>query len=344
MNKHIKYMKRCIELASEVIGNTYPNPMVGCVIVHNNKIIGEGSTQEYGYNHAEVDAINSVVNKDLLIESTLYVSLEPCHHHGKTPPCTKLILDKGIKNVVIGSKDPNRNVLGGGINTLISNGCNVEFGVMKEECDTLNRRFFTFQNQKRPYIILKWAESKDGFISPKKSDQKKGEIFWISNEESKKMSHYFRSQEHSILVGVQTVIDDNPELTTRLVDGNNPVRIVLDPNNRIPLNSKVLSNESETIIFSSTKNLELNVDNEVIDQFDLDSIMESLFKRGIQSMIVEGGAYTIQKFIDANKWDCIRIFKSEKNLREGLIGPKYKIDELEFQLIGDNKFYEIFKN
>jgi len=344
MNKHIKYMKRCIELASKVIGNTYPNPMVGCVIVHNNKIIGEGSTQEYGYNHAEVDAINSVVNKDLLIESTLYVSLEPCNHHGKTPPCTKLILDKGIKNVVIGSKDPNRNVLGGGINTLISNGCNVEFGVMKEECDTLNRRFFTFQNQKRPYIILKWAESKDGFISPKKSDQKKGEIFWISNEESKKMSHYFRSQEHSILVGVQTVIDDNPELTTRLVDGNNPVRIVLDPNNRIPLNSKVLSNESETIIFSSTKNLELNVDNEVIDQFDLDSIMESLFKRGIQSMIVEGGAYTIQKFIDANKWDCIRIFKSEKNLREGLIGPKYKIDELEFQLIGDNKFYENFKN
>jgi len=344
MNKHIKYMKRCIELASEVIGNTYPNPMVGCVIVHNNKIIGEGSTQEYGYNHAEVDAINSVVNKDLLKESTLYVSLEPCNHHGKTPPCTKLILDKGIKNVVIGSKDPNRNVLGGGINTLISNGCNVEFGVMKEECDTLNRRFFTFQNQKRPYIILKWAESKDGFISPKKSDQKKGEIFWISNEESKKMSHYFRSQEHSILVGVQTVIDDNPKLTTRLVDGNNPVRIVLDPNNRIPLNSKVLSNESETIIFSSTKNLELNVDNEVIDQFDLDSIMESLFKRGIQSMIVEGGAYTIQKFIDANKWDCIRIFKSEKNLREGLIGPKYKIDELEFQLIGDNKFYENFKN
>ena len=158
------------------------------------------------------------------------------------------------------------------------------------------------------------------------------------------MSHYFRSQEHSILVGVQTVIDDNPELTTRLVDGNNPVRIVLDPNNRIPLNSKVLSNESETIIFSSTKNLELNVDNEVIDQFDLDSIMESLFKRGIQSMIVEGGAYTIQKFIDADKWDCIRIFKSEKNLHEGLIGPKYKIDELEFQLIGDNKFYEIFKN
>ena len=344
MDKHIKYMKRCIELASAAIGNTYPNPMVGCVIVHNNKIIGEGSHQEYGCNHAEVNAINNVVDKDLLKESTLYVNLEPCNHHGKTPPCTRLILERGIKNVIIGSKDPNRNVLGGGIKTLISNGCNVEYGTMKEECDLLNKRFFTFQNQKRPYIILKWAESKDGFISPKKSDRNTGEIFWISNEESKQMSHYFRSQEHSILVGVQTVIDDNPELTTRLVDGNNPVRIVLDPNNRIPSNSKVLSNQSETIIFSSTKNLELDTDNEVINQFDLNSILGSLYKRGIQSMIVEGGAYTIQKFIDANKWDCIRIFKSGKNIHEGLVAPKYKIEELKFKLIGDNKFYEIFKN
>ena len=344
MDKHIKYMKRCIELASAAIGNTYPNPMVGCVIVHNNKIIGEGSHQEYGCNHAEVNAINNVVDKDLLKDSTLYVNLEPCNHHGKTPPCTRLILERGIKNVIIGSKDPNRNVLGGGIKTLISNGCNVEYGIMKEECDLLNKRFFTFQNQKRPYIILKWAESKDGFISPKKSDRNTGEIFWISNEESKQMSHYFRSQEHSILVGVQTVIDDNPELTTRLVDGNNPVRIVLDPNNRIPSNSKVLSNQSETIIFSSTKNLELDTDNEVINQFDLNSILGSLYKRGIQSMIVEGGAYTIQKFIDANKWDCIRIFKSGKNIHEGLVAPKYKIEELKFKSIGDNKFYEIFKN
>lgn len=344
MDTHIKYMKRCIELASEGIGNTYPNPMVGCVIVHNNKIIGEGSHQEYGSNHAEVEAINSVVNKDLLKESTLYVSLEPCNHYGKTPPCTKLILEKGIKNVIIGSKDPNRNVLGGGINTLSSNGCNVEYGIMKEECDALNKRFFTFQNEKRPYIILKWAESKDGYISPKKSDRIKGEIFWISNEESKRMSHNFRSQEHSILVGVQTVIDDNPELTTRLVNGNNPKRIVLDPNNRIPPNSKVLSNESETIIFSSTKNLELDADNEVIKKFDLDSILETLFNRGIQSVIVEGGAYTIQKFIDSDKWDCIRVFKSEKNLCDGVVAPKYEIDKLDYSLIGDNKFYEIFKN
>ena len=344
MDTHIKYMKRCIELASKGIGKTYPNPMVGCVIVYNNKIIGEGSHEGYGCNHAEVNAINSVGDMGLLEKSTLYVNLEPCNHYGKTPPCTKLILEKGIKNVIIGSRDPNNLVKGGGIDTLISNGCNVKYGIMKDECDSLNKRFFTFHNHKRPYIILKWAESKDGYISPKKSDRNKGEIFWISNEESKKMSHYFRSQEHSILIGVQTVIDDDPELTTRLVDGNNPTRIVLDPNNRIPSNSKVLSNESETIIFSSTKNLELNVDNDIIIEFELDSILESLYKRGIQSVIVEGGAYTIQKFIDANKWDCIRIFKSSKNLNEGLVAPKYEIDKLEFRIIGDNKFYEIFKN
>jgi diaminohydroxyphosphoribosylaminopyrimidine deaminase/5-amino-6-(5-phosphoribosylamino)uracil reductase len=344
MDIHIKYMKRCIELATRGIRNTYPNPMVGCIIVHNNKIIGEGYHEAYGSNHAEVNAINSVINQDLLSMSTLYVNLEPCNHFGKTPPCTKLIIDKGIKNVIIGSRDPNSLVKGGGINTLISSGCNVEHGIMKDKCDKLNKRFFTFHNQRRPYVILKWAESKDGFISPRKSDRNEQDIFWISNEQSKKMSHYFRSQEHSILVGVQTVIDDDPELTTRLVDGNNPTRIVLDPNNRIPSNSKVLSNESETIIFSSTKNLELNVDNDIIIEFELDSILEFLYKRGIQSVIVEGGAYTIQKFINTNKWDCIRIFKSNKNLNEGLVAPKYEIDKLEFRMIGDNKFYEIFKN
>ena len=344
MDVNNKFMKRCIELASDGIGRTYPNPLVGCVIVHNNIIIGEGSHQKYGFNHAEVNAINSVINHNLLKESTLYVNLEPCNHYGKTPPCTKLIIDKGIKNIIIGSKDPNNLVKGGGISNLISNGCNVESGVMENECDELNKRFFTFHNHKRPYIILKWAESKDGYISPEKSNRNSKEIFWISNEKSKKMSHYFRSQEHSILVGVQTVIDDDPELTTRLVDGNNPLRIILDPNNRIPSNSRVLSSESDTIIFSKTKNLELKKDNEVIDKFDLDSILESLYKRGIQSIIVEGGAYTIQRFIDENKWDCIRIFKSDKNLNKGLVAPKYIVNESEYKMIGSDKYYEIFKN
>ena len=344
MDIHIKYMKRCIELATRGIRNTYPNPMVGCIIVHNNMIIGEGYHEAYGSSHAEVNAINSVINQDLLSKSTLYVNLEPCNHFGKTPPCTNLIIDKGIKNVIIGSRDPNSLVKGGGINTLISSGCNVEHGIMKDKCDKLNKRFFTFHNQRRPYVILKWAESKDGFISPRKSDRNEQDIFWISNEQSKKMSHYFRSQEHSILVGVQTVIDDDPELTTRLVDGKNPIRIVLDPNNRIPNNSKVLSTESETIIFSKTKNLELKNNNQVISQFDLDSILESLYKKGIQSVIVEGGAYTIQKFLDNDKWDCIRIFKSNKNLNGGLDAPNYEVEKSKFKSIEDDKFYEIFKN
>ena len=210
MDIHTKYMKRCIELATRGIRNTYPNPMVGCIIVHNNMIIGEGYHEAYGSSHAEVNAINSVINQDLLSKSTLYVNLEPCNHFGKTPPSTKLIIDKGIKNVIIGSRDPNSLVKGGGINTLISSGCNVEHGIMKDKCDELNKRFFTFHNQRRPYVILKWAESNDGFISPRKSDRNEQKIFWISNEQSKKMSHYFRSQEHSILVGVQTVIDDDP--------------------------------------------------------------------------------------------------------------------------------------
>ena len=238
MEDNLKYIKRCIELASKEIGNTYPNPLVGCVIVHENKIIGEGSHKAYGDEHAEVNAINSVNDKNLLAKSTLYVNLEPCNHYGKTPPCSDLILKYKIKNVVIGSIDPNKTVKGGGIEKLESNGCNVTYGILKNECDYLNKRFFTYHKQRRPYVILKWAESNDGFISPIKS---KREVYWISGEKSKKLSHKWRSEEHSILVGVQTIIDDNPILTTRLVDGKNPIRIVLDPNCRIPINSKVFS-------------------------------------------------------------------------------------------------------
>ena len=244
-------MKRCIELASKEIGNTYPNPLVGCVIVYENKIIGEGSHQAYGDKHAEVNAINSVNDKNILKDSTLYVNLEPCNHYGKTPPCTDIILKYKIKNVVIGSSDPNRMVEGGGIERLEANGCNVTYGVLENECNHLNKRFFTYHKQKRPYVILKWAESNDGFISPIKSER---EVYWISGDKSKKLSHRWRSEEHSILVGVQTIIDDDPMLTTRLVDGKNPIRIILDPNCRIPINSKVFSNDSKTIILSKTKN------------------------------------------------------------------------------------------
>ena len=338
MEDNLKYMKRCIELASKEIGNTYPNPLVGCVIVHQNKIIGEGSHKAYGDKHAEVNAINSVHNKDLLANSTLYVNLEPCNHHGKTPPCSDLILKYKIKNVVIGSIDPNKTVKGGGIKKLESNGCNVTYGILENECNYLNKRFFTYHKQKRPYVILKWAESNDGFISPIKS---KREVYWISGEKSKKLSHKWRSEEHSILVGVQTIIDDDPILTTRLVDGKNPIRIVLDPNCRIPANSKVFSKDSKTIILSKTENNSIKKNIRIVNYDKMEFILKSLHDLKFQSVIIEGGAKTIKNFIDSDTWDSIKIFKSDENLKNGIKSPEIDISKFQKTKIGDDTLYEI---
>jgi diaminohydroxyphosphoribosylaminopyrimidine deaminase/5-amino-6-(5-phosphoribosylamino)uracil reductase len=330
-------MKRCIELASKEIGNTYPNPLVGCVIVYENKIIGEGSHQAYGDKHAEVNAINSVNDKNILKDSTLYVNLEPCNHYGKTPPCTDIILKYKIKNVVIGSSDPNKMVEGGGIERLEANGCNVTYGVLENECNHLNKRFFTYHKQKRPYVILKWAESNDGFISPIKSER---EVYWISGDKSKKLSHRWRSEEHSILVGVQTIIDDDPMLTTRLVDGKNPIRIILDPNCRIPLNSKVFSKDSKTIILSKTENNSIEKNIRIINYDKMELILRSLYDLKLQSVIIEGGAKTIKNFLDHDSWDSIRIFKSNQNLKNGIKSPKIDISEFEKTIIGDDTLYE----
>ena len=338
MEDNLKYIKRCIELASKEIGNTYPNPLVGCVIVHENKIIGEGSHKAYGDEHAEVNAINSVNDKNLLAKSTLYVNLEPCNHYGKTPPCSDLILKYKIKNVVIGSIDPNKTVKGGGIEKLESNGCNVTYGILKNECDYLNKRFFTYHKQRRPYVILKWAESNDGFISPIKS---KREVYWISGEKSKKLSHKWRSEEHSILVGVQTIIDDNPILTTRLVDGKNPIRIVLDPNCRIPINSNVFSKDSKTIVLSKTENNSIEKNIKIVNYDKMEFILRSLYDLKIQSVIIEGGAKTIKNFLDSDTWDSIRIFKSNENLKDGIKSPEIDISIFQKTKIGDDTLYEI---
>ena len=337
MEDNLIYMKRCIELASKEIGNTYPNPLVGCVIVYENKIIGEGSHQAYGDKHAEVNAINSVNDKNLLKDSTLYVNLEPCNHYGKTPPCTDIILKYKIKNVVIGSSDPNRMVEGGGIKRLEVNGCNVTYGVLENECNHLNKRFFTYHKQKRPYIILKWAESNDGFISPIKS---KREVYWISGDKSKKLSHRWRSQEHSILVGVQTIIDDDPMLTTRLIEGENPIRIVLDPNCRIPINSKVFLKDSETIILSKTENDSIKKNLRIVNFDKMEFILDSLYDMNLQSVIIEGGTKTIKNFLDHDTWDSIRIFKSNQNLKNGIKSPEIDISEFKKTKIGDDTLYE----
>ena len=334
-------MKRCIELASNSIGYTYPNPLVGAVVVYKNKIIGEGYHAKYGESHAEVKAINNVKDKRLLKDSILYVNLEPCNHYGKTPPCTEAIINNNIKKVVIGSQDPNNLVNGSGIAKLKSNGCNVSVGIMNKECTELNKRFFTYHNHKRPYIILKWAESKDRFISPIKSDETLGKVNWISGEDAKKLSHKWRSEEHSILVGVQTIIDDNPILTTRFVKGRSPLRFVLDPNLRIPLDSRILSDTVKTIILSKKENKLIPNYTKKIEFGNINEIIESLYNMNIQSILVEGGTKTINHFLNNNLWDSIRVFQSNIELGRGIKGPDINLKKFNLKNIGNDKLYQV---
>jgi len=321
-----KYIKRCIELAKNGLGTTYPNPLVGCVIVFENKIIGEGWHKKSGEAHAEVIAIESVQNKELLSKSTLYVSLEPCSHFGKTPPCADLILKYKIPNVVIGTIDPYSEVAGKGIQRLRDSGVNVTFRILEKECNELNKRFFTFHRKTRPFIILKWAESSDGFISPKNRDEQKP--VWISNEYSRQLVHKWRSEEHAILVGTQTVIDDNPTLTVRDWTGKNPIRVIIDKENSIDSLKNVYDNQAKTIVFSNkevTSNSE-TIQNIIID-FDINStqtIVEKLYENNIQSIIIEGGRKTIQSLIDANLWDEARVFIGEIKLHDGTKAPELK--------------------
>ena len=319
-------MQRCLELAKKGLGATYPNPMVGSVIVHNNIIIGEGWHKKAGTPHAEVHAIQQVKNKALLKNSTIYVNLEPCNHFGKTSPCTDLIIQSKIPRVVIGSKDQNPIVAGKGIKILQDAGCKVSTGILKKESDFLNRRFFSFYNKKRPYIILKWAQTKDTFIAPINERNKKGEIFWISNSISRQRVHQWRSEEVAILVGVQTIIQDDPYLTTREWEGKSPLRLIIDPSGRAPMNSKVVTDSEPSIFF--TKNIPLsfsgNKEQIILNPFSLKEIVNSCYKKQIQSIIVEGGLKTIQSFIDANLWDEARVFTSKKKIIHGVKAPKIK--------------------
>ncbi len=332
---HEKYIQRCIELAKNGLGTTYPNPMVGSVIVHNDVIIGEGWHKKAGEPHAEVNAINSVKDKSLLQKATIYVSLEPCSHFGKTPPCCDLIIKNKIPNVIIGSVDPNIKVAGNGIKKLIEAGANVTVGVLETECYDLNKRFFTFHQKKRPYIILKWAETKDGFIAPiEKLEQKP---VWITNPYSRQLVHKWRTEEQSILVGTQTVIDDNPKLDARDWFGNNPIRLVIDQNNRITKNSHIFDNQTKTIIFSKIKTeiVEENTIFEVIDfeQNIAQQIIVILYKYQIQSVIIEGGKQTLQTFIDANLWDEARIFIGNSRFNIGTKAPKLVLKDFERHII-----------
>ena len=293
------------------MGSTAPNPLVGCVILVEDEIIAEGYTSPYGGAHAEVNAIEAVKDVSLLSKATLYVTLEPCAHFGKTPPCSDLILAHKIPKVVIGCVDTNEKVHGKGIAKLKAAGCEVIVGVLEDACKTHHKRFFTYHAKKRPYIILKWAESNDGFIAPLSKSETKP--VWISNSYSRQVVHQWRAEEQAILVGANTVVQDNPSLTTREVEGSNPTRIVIDLKNSLEETYQVFNSEAKTIrLTADTIDLQKPLASEVCKDLHLHQI---------NSVIVEGGQKTLQAFIDENLWDEARIFSSDLNLDNGIQKP-----------------------
>jgi diaminohydroxyphosphoribosylaminopyrimidine deaminase/5-amino-6-(5-phosphoribosylamino)uracil reductase len=333
MNHEI-YMQRCLELAANGIRAAMPNPCVGAVLVHEGRIIGEGYTSAYGGPHGEVNCINSVKEADrhLIPLATLYVSLEPCSHYGKTPPCCDLIIHQQIPTVVIGTTDPHEKVAGEGIRRLREAGKNVIVGILEKECREFNRRFFTFHEKKRPYIILKWAESADGYIAPPRemrggADSEK-KPYWITGPYARQLVHKWRSEEMAILAGTQTIIDDNPQLDIRDWTGPNPTRILLDRSGRIGNGYAVKNLKIKSIFLTEVTgltNLE-NLEYETIcfDESPAEKIAAVLYHRNLQSVIVEGGLQTLQLFINAGLWDEARVFKGKSVFNGGTKAPALK--------------------
>jgi diaminohydroxyphosphoribosylaminopyrimidine deaminase / 5-amino-6-(5-phosphoribosylamino)uracil reductase len=346
MKTHEFYMKRCIELAKNGLGTTYPNPLVGSVIVHNGKIIGEGWHKKAGEPHAEVHAVNSVKDKSLLKEATIYVSLEPCSHFGKTPPCCDLIIANKIPNVVIGTIDPFAKVAGNGIKRLVESGKNVTIGILEDECNELNKRFFTFHQKKRPYVILKWAETANGFIAPISKTEKSP--VWITNSYSRQLVHKWRTEEQAILVGTNTVLEDNPKLDARDFKGNNPFRVVWDKSNKITEKFHVKNEVIPTFFLTEIKNLtekqNIYYKNTIFDTLLAKRTLDVLYEENIQSVIVEGGSQTLQTFIDANLWDEARVFVSENTFNQGVIAPKLPKNRILTSLLIKKDQLKLFRN
>ena len=326
MPAHELYMQRCLDLAALGIGSVSPNPMVGAVIVHDDKIIGEGYHQKYGEAHAEVNAIAQVTSRfdnaaELLKQSIIYVSLEPCAHYGKTPPCADLIIKHQISVVVVGCRDTFEQVDGKGIAKLKAAGMEVIVGVLEKECQWLNRRFFTRIQKHRPYIILKWAQTTDGFFAPDDNSQ-----LWITGEESRRLVHKWRSEEDAILVGKNTVAIDNPKLNVRYWEGKSPKRVVIDRRLELDKSLNMFDQSVETFIFNEVK-FDTDGKNKYIALEDFDRyvpqyILYQLYLQDIQSVIIEGGAHTLKTFIDAGLWDEARIFTGAVNLKEGIKAPE----------------------
>lgn len=336
-DNHKKYIQRTFYLAKKGIGKVAPNPLVGCVIVKNNKIIGEGYHKEYGDKHAEINAINNVSNKKEIEGSSVYINLEPCNHFGKTPPCSDALVKLKPKEVIISNKDPNPLTNGKSIKKLIDNNINVRSNILKEEGEELNKRFFKNQIKKLPFIILKWAQTSDGFIA--KSD---GSSKWISNDISRTLVHKWRSEELGILVGAKTVNSDNPKLNVRSWDGKDPIRVIIDPNNRSSNKNDILSDTLPTLIYN--KKRESKVQNKQfvrLLEFNLINILKDILSRGISSIMVEGGSFTLQSFIENNLWDEARVFVSDGKFKNGIKAPKIKLSNP--QKIGSDQLY-LMKN
>jgi diaminohydroxyphosphoribosylaminopyrimidine deaminase/5-amino-6-(5-phosphoribosylamino)uracil reductase len=335
MPEHTKYMQRCLELARMGRNRVAPNPMVGAVIVYNNKIIGEGYHHEFGKPHAEVNAISAVEDGSLLSESTMYVNLEPCSHYGKTPPCSDLIVQKKIKKVVIGCLDSNPEVAGKGVAHMRQNGIVVEVGILEKESRKLNRRFFIFHEKHRPYIILKWAQSADGYMDIDRINEKP-EIHWISTVQSKRLVHTWRAMEAAILIGNQTAINDNPELTTREVYGANTLRILIDPELKVDLKHKVYNSKAKTLVFNLLKNdIKSNIEYLKLDNSVgfLQGVLNELYLRNILTVIVEGGKKTHQHFIESGLWDEARIINGKVFFKDGLKAPElHRIPDAQYQI------------
>ena len=354
MEQHIQdriYMSRCLELAAHGEGRVAPNPMVGSVVVYNNRIIAEGYHKEFGADHAERLAINAVSDKSILSKCTLYVSLEPCSHHGKTPPCTDLIIESGIRRVVISVQDPNPQIQGAGIEKLKNAGIDVTVGVLEQESKDLNRRFYMFHTKKRPYIILKWAQTLDGFIDCVRKPNDPIAPVWITNELARTTVHKWRSEEQSILIGTNTVEKDNPRLDVRHWSGKNPLRIVLDRKLRLTKESNVYDGSTPTLVFignnssaSARKAEFLTIPNMEIVAVDFAKglevqLLKELYQRNISSLFIEGGATLINSFLERNLWDEARVFVGNQFFYDGVKAPQFTGEIYSYDEIGDSKLF-----
>jgi len=341
MPAHDKYLQRCIELAQLGAGNVSPNPMVGAVIVHNDRIIGEGYHRKYGEAHAEVNAINHVLNNfsnadELLRKSVIYVSLEPCAHYGKTPPCADLIIKHQIPTVVIGCRDPFSQVNGRGTEKLKEAGITVITGILEQECQELNKRFFTRVQKQRPYIILKWAQTADGYFAPADGSQ-----LWITGREARKLVHKWRGEEDAILIGKNTAEIDNPQLNTREWPGKSPKRVVIDRRLELDSSLHLFDQTVETLVFNEIKT---DIDGKIkyialedFNNFVPQYILFQLYIQDIQSVIIEGGAATLNSFIKAGLWDEARVFTGSFLLSKGIKSPVIEVVNAEEYQIGDDR-------